>query len=105
MVAALTGYLMEAQNNSRELYRVGLESVSFLLSVGDLLLGWLLLRQAEIALRALDGDPDEDDRAFYSGKVAVANFFVKNVLPRLSAERRITEAVDMSIMEMREESF
>lgn len=105
MVAALTGYLMEAQNNARELYRVGLESVSFLLSVGDLLIGWLLLRQAEIALQALDGDPDDNDRAFYSGKVAVANFFVKNVLPRLAAERRIIERVDLSIMEMSEASF
>jgi hypothetical protein len=105
MVAALTGYLMEAQNDARELYRVGLESVSFLLSVGDLLIGWLLLRQAEVALQALDGEPDEDDQAFYAGKVGVANFFVKNVLPRLSAERRTTEAVDLSLMQMREACF
>ena len=105
MVASLTGYLMEAQNDARELYRVGLESVSFLLSVGDLLIGWLLLRQAEVALQALDGEPDEDDQAFYAGKVGVANFFVKNVLPRLSAERRTTEAVDLSLMQMREACF
>src|SRR6201993_2236442 len=82
-VASLTGYLIEAQNDPRELYRVGLKSVPFLLSVGDLLIGWLLLRQAEIALGALDGEPDADDRAFYTGKVGVANFFVKNMLPRL----------------------
>ena len=105
MVASLTGYLIEAQNDARELYRVGLESVSFLLSVGDLLIGWLLLRQAEVALQALDGEPDEDDQAFYAGKVGVANFFVKNVLPRLSAERRTTEAVDLSLMQMREACF
>jgi hypothetical protein len=105
MVASLTGYLIEAQNDARELYRVGLESVSFLLSVGDLLIGWLLLRQAEIALQALDSEPDEDDQAFYSGKVGVANFFVKNVLPRLSAERRTAKGVDLSVMEMREASF
>ena len=105
MVAALTRYLIESQNNARELYRVGLESVPFLLSVGDLLIGWLLVRQAEIALQALDGDVDSDDRGFYLGKVSAAKFFTKNVLPRLSAERRIVEAVDLTIMEMREESF
>ena len=105
MVAALTGYLIESQNNARELYRVGLEAVPFLLSVGDLLIGWLLVRQAEIALQALDGDVADDDRAFYLGKVSAAKFFAKNVLPRLSAERRIVEAVDLTIMEMREESF
>ena len=105
MVATLTGYLLDSQQNSRELYRVGLESVPFLLAVGDLLIGWLLLRQAEIALDALDDDPAARDRAFYSGKVAAANFFVKNVLPRLAADRRIVEAVDGSIMEVPEEAF
>ena len=43
MTATLTGYLMSAQENARELYRLGLESVAFLLAVGDLLIGWLLL--------------------------------------------------------------
>jgi alkylation response protein AidB-like acyl-CoA dehydrogenase len=105
MIASMTGYLIESQCNARDVYRVGLESVPLLLSVGDLLMGWLLLRHAEIALQALDGEPDAGDGAFYTGKVAVANFFVKTVLPRLSAERRIVEAVDLSIMEMREESF
>ncbi len=66
----MTSYLIESQQNSRELYRLGLESVPFLLAVGDLLIGWLLLRQAEIALNALDGDVSERDRAFYAGKVA-----------------------------------
>jgi len=105
MVAAMTGYLLGAQQDARELYRVGLESVSFLLAVGDLMIGWLLLRQSEIALGALDGDPDPRERAFYSGKVAVANFFVRNVLPRLAAERRIVEAVDLAIMDLAEDAF
>jgi hypothetical protein len=105
MVAAMTGYLIESQNDAKELYRVGLESVAFLLSVGDLLIGWMLLHQAEIALEALDGDPGEADREFYAGKVAAAKFFARNILPRLSAERRIVEAVDLSVMEVREESF
>ena len=105
MVATMTGYLLGAQQDARELYRVGLESVSFLMAVGDLVIGWLLLRQAEIALIALDGDPDPREQAFYSGKVAVANFFVRNVLPRLAAERRIVEAVDLAIMDLNEDAF
>ena len=105
MVTTMTGYLLGAQQDARELYRVGLESVSFLMAVGDLVIGWLLLRQAEIALIALDGDPDPREQAFYSGKVAVANFFVRNVLPRLAAERRIVEAVDLAIMDLSEDAF
>jgi len=105
MAAAMTGYLLSSQENARELYRLGLESVRFLLAVGDLLIGWLLLHQAEIALNALDGDVTDRDRAFYTGKAAVAKFFVKNVLPRLTAERKIVEAVDLALMDLREESF
>lgn len=105
MAAAMTGFLFAAQDDARELYRIGLESVSFLLSAGDLVIGWLLLQQAEIALKALDGESDPREREFYSGKVAAANFFVRNVLPRLSSERRILESVDLSIMDVGEDVF
>jgi hypothetical protein len=64
-----------------------------------------LLHQAEIALAALDRDPTDRDRAFYNGKVAAAKFFAKNVLPRLSAERKIIGAVDLTVMDLREEAF
>ncbi len=87
------------------MYRLGLESVSFLLAVGDLFIGWLLLQHAEIALAALDGDPADRDRAFYDGKIAAAAFFAKNVLPRLTANRRIVEAVDLTIMDLSEDAF
>jgi alkylation response protein AidB-like acyl-CoA dehydrogenase len=105
MAATMTGFLLSSQDNARELYRLGLESVRFLLAVGDLLIGWLLLKHAEIALNALDSEVSERDRAFYTGKVAVAKFFAKNVLPRLSAERKVVEAVDLTVMDLREEAF
>jgi alkylation response protein AidB-like acyl-CoA dehydrogenase len=105
MAATMTGFLLSSQDNARELYRLGLESVRFLLAVGDLLIGWLLLKHAEIALTALDSEVSERDRAFYTGKVAVAKFFATNVLPRLSAERKVVEAVDLTVMDLREEAF
>jgi alkylation response protein AidB-like acyl-CoA dehydrogenase len=104
-VNTMTGYLVDSQQSAIELYRVGLESVRFLLAVGDLLIGWLLLRQAEIALAALDGDPTPADGGFYAGKVATAKFFVKNMLPRLTAEREIAANVDLAVMQLREEAF
>ena len=45
MAATLTGYLMAAQETPTELYKVGQGSVRFLMSVGDLVVGWLLLRR------------------------------------------------------------
>ena len=54
MAATLTGYLMAAQEDPKSIYKVGLGSVRFLMSVGDLVMGWLLLRQSAVAMAALD---------------------------------------------------
>lgn len=105
MVATLTGFLMGAQEQPTELYKVGLGSVRFLMSVGDLLVGWKLLEQAEIALAALDAGVSAKDKPFYEGKVATASFFAKNVLPELTASRGIIANVDNDIMELDEAGF
>ena len=105
MVATLTGYLMESQQSPRELYRLGLESVRFLFAVGDLVIGWLLLRGAEVALHALDAAPSERDRDFYAGKITAARFFAQNVLPRLTADRGIVAAADLVAMDLDEDGF
>jgi alkylation response protein AidB-like acyl-CoA dehydrogenase len=105
MAASLTGYLMAAQENPAELYKVGLGSVRFLMSVGDLVIGWLLQEHAAVAIDALDKGANGDDRAFYEGKVAVASFFAKNFLPQLTSTRGIVENLDNDVMELDEASF
>ena len=64
----------------------------------------LLLRQAEVALERLDGEPGKD-RTFYEGKVAAAQFFARTVLPKVSAERAIAESVDLDLMDLDEAAF
>jgi alkylation response protein AidB-like acyl-CoA dehydrogenase len=105
MLGALTGFLMASAEDQANLYKVGQNSVRLLMAVGDLLIGWLLLRQAEVALTALGGEPSERDKAFYEGKVGVARFFAKTVLPLLSAQRSIVENTDNSLMELPEAVF
>ncbi|ORV54117.1 butyryl-CoA dehydrogenase [Mycolicibacter engbaekii] len=105
MVAAMTGYMFGSQQQARELYRVGLGSVRFLLAVGDLVIGWLLLRQAEVALTALDHGASGEHAHFYQGKVGAAKFFAANVLPRLGVDRRIVETEDLALMDLPEEAF
>ncbi|MGW6423534.1 acyl-CoA dehydrogenase [Nocardia sp. NPDC055053] len=105
MAATLTGHLMGAQEQPTELYKVGLGSVRFLMSVGDLFIGWQLLQQAEIALAALDNGATGSDVAFYTGKVASAQFFARNVLPELTATRAILANLDNDIMELDEAAF
>jgi hypothetical protein len=76
------------------------------MSVGDLLIGWLLLRQADIAQQALDaGGLSAKDTAFYQGKVGAARFFAATVLPELTARRAIVEQADNALMELDETAF
>ena len=105
MAAALTGFLMAAQEDPKNIYKVGTGSVRFLMSVGDLVMGWLLLRQATVAIAALDEGAAGAERAFYEGKIAAASFFAKNFLPLLTSTRQVVEAVDNEIMELDEASF
>ncbi len=104
MLAALTGHLMASASDPRELYVVGQHTVRLLMAVGDLLVGWLLLRQAEVALAALGGETCRD-QAFYEGKVAVARFFATTQLPLLTAQRTIVEHADNSLMDVPEAGF
>jgi alkylation response protein AidB-like acyl-CoA dehydrogenase len=104
MLGTLTGYLFASQQEVTNLYKVGQHTVRLLMAVGDLLVGWLLLRQAEVALAALAGDAGKD-QAFYEGKVAVARFFAKTQLPLLTAQRAIVEAADNTLMDVPENAF
>ncbi|HLR96202.1 MAG TPA: acyl-CoA dehydrogenase, partial [Jiangellaceae bacterium] len=104
IVTAMTGYAAGADPNDdgdpRELYKVGQNTTRLLMAVGDLLLGWLLLRQAAVALDRLEEEPSDRDRDFYAGKVAAAQFFIRQVLPRLSSERVIAETTDNALMDL-----
>ena len=76
------------------------------MSAGDLMVGYLLLKQASVALTKLDAvGVSDSDRAFYAGKPAVARFFAQTVLPELAARKLITETVDNSLMDLGEASF
>lgn len=105
MAGTLTSYLMASQEQPSELYKVGLASVRFLYAVGDLLIAWRLLVQAEVALTALDHGASAKDQSFYRGKVVIASYFAKNVLPILSSTKEILGAIDNEIMELDEEAF
>ncbi len=115
MVGAMVSFVTRAARESREVYRAGLNTTRLLMSVGDLVIGWLLLRQAEVALAALagaqgskpaaEGSLSRRDTAFYEGKVAAARWFAANVLPELAARRSVLEATDLGLMDLAEDAF
>jgi alkylation response protein AidB-like acyl-CoA dehydrogenase len=102
MTGALTAYLLAAEQNPSELYKIGLVSVDYLHAVGDLLIAYRLLVQANIASDALDAGADDP---FYRGKLAVASFFAKSVLPTISATRAVVENVDTDLMDVADDVF
>jgi alkylation response protein AidB-like acyl-CoA dehydrogenase len=105
MVAAMHGFLGASMQQPPEIYRVGLNTTRLLLALGDLIIGWLLARQAEIAQARLDDGAAGADRAFYEGKIGAARFFAATVLPRLATERQLTEATTLDLMDLPEEAF
>ena len=110
MVGDMITTLMSADESAeggdiRNIYKVGLNTSRLLMAIGDIVCAWLLLRGAEVALEKLGGDVSAKDNAFYEGKVAAAQFFARTNLPRLTAERAIAEATDLSLMDLDEASF
>jgi alkylation response protein AidB-like acyl-CoA dehydrogenase len=108
MVGALIASDPQATGSDpRNIYKVGQNATRALMACGDLVVAWLLLRQAEVAQARLDTQPGpaEPDRSFYAGKVAAARFFARTVLPKISAERAIAEATDNALMDVDESVF
>jgi alkylation response protein AidB-like acyl-CoA dehydrogenase len=105
MLTAMFGHLSGAQEDMTALYKVAQNTTRLLLATGDLITGWLLIRQSEVALGALSGAVSEKDRLFYEGKLAATRFFATQVLPRLTSERLIVENTDNALMEVDEGSF
>ncbi|MGH3822998.1 MAG: acyl-CoA dehydrogenase [Pseudonocardiaceae bacterium] len=105
MLGAMLGFLTSAQQDPRNTYKVAQQTVRLLMSTGDVLIGWLLLRQAEVALTALASEVTPRDATFYQGKVAAAAFFARNVLPELTARRTIVQATDNTLMDVPEDAF
>jgi alkylation response protein AidB-like acyl-CoA dehydrogenase len=109
MTNAMAGYALASLERPAEIYRAGLNTTRLLMALGDLVIGWLLARGAEVAITALDGPGGQTggpaDRAFYQGKIATARFFAQAVLPRLSLERQLVDETTAELMELPAEAF
>ncbi len=105
ILGTLIGYLTSAAQDAEQVYKVGQHSVTLLMSMGDLVIGWLLLRQAEVAQNALDAGASAKDTPFYQGKIGAARFFAATVLPELTARRAIVDNADNALMDLDEAAF
>jgi alkylation response protein AidB-like acyl-CoA dehydrogenase len=105
MITTMAGFAMASETEASQIYRAGLNTTRLLFCVGDVIVAWLLLRQAAVALAALEGDVSASDHAFYRGKIAAAQWFCRQVLPHINAERAVLEATDLDVMELDDSAF
>jgi alkylation response protein AidB-like acyl-CoA dehydrogenase len=107
-VQGIVGYcvteLMASVDEPRNVYKVGLNTTRALMALGDLVVGWLLLRQAAVAVTKLP-EASARDKHFYEGKIAAAKWFASSVFPELTSKLAITQAVDLSLMDLDEAAF
>jgi hypothetical protein len=107
-VQAIVGHcvneLMASVEDTKNIYKVGLNTTRALMALGDLVVGWLLLRQAEVA-QAAQATASGRDLALVEVQVAAAQWFAANVFPALSSSLAIALSVDNSLMEIDEAAF
>jgi alkylation response protein AidB-like acyl-CoA dehydrogenase len=95
---ALNG-LLEKLGDS--VYFVGLQGNRVLFSLAELVIGWLLVRHAAVAVAKLPAATGPD-KAFYEGKIASARFFCREVLPNLALTAQHVKNATLLAMEVPE---
>ena len=103
-LGVMGGHLMGAVEDPPEVYLAGLHANALLEGLAEVLIGWLLIQHAEIALEVI-GDAGDADRDFYVGKVASARWFAKTVLPRAALRRSLAEAETGALMDLPDAAF
>ncbi|MFP4311389.1 MAG: acyl-CoA dehydrogenase [Nitriliruptoraceae bacterium] len=107
-LGVLLQHAMASMDESKrtELYKTGLQSTEFLFSLAEVLIGWLLLRQAEVAHDAIKaGVGSGADQDFYTGKVAAARYFARSVLPKVGLRAQVAAEEDGALMGVPESAF
>ena len=105
---ALMGSAMQLLTWSQTGYleRVPLNANRFLEMMAETAVAWLLLDGARIAEGKLKGlAADHADHAFYSGKIASAKFYARNVLPGVEDKARMLADADVTALEITDLAF
>jgi hypothetical protein len=98
IMAAMMGKLAQS------IYHVGLQGNRILFALAELVIGWRLVVNAQAAQKRLAGATG-GDAAFYKGKLAVARFYAKTVLPGIGLARKLIEQGDLELMELPDDSW
>ena len=101
-VRASLGALMEKSSESP--YYLGLLGNRLLFAIAEVIIGWLLLDHARLALTKLP-QAKGTDKHFYEGKVASARYFSREVLPSIESLPAFVQRATLWPMELPDEAF
>jgi butyryl-CoA dehydrogenase len=76
----------------------------YLDTLGHLVIAWLWLRQANVAVAALK-DCEGPDRSFYEGKLRACRYFFIYELPKVALQARLLASLDDTCRSMPEDAF
>jgi len=79
-------------------------SVPFLHTMGDVLMGWMLLWRVAVAAPKIEGAKGRDT-AFYKGQIKSAQFYMDTVLPVVNGRMQSIQEASPAALEIEEESF
>ncbi|HEX9911575.1 MAG TPA: acyl-CoA dehydrogenase, partial [Desulfatiglandales bacterium] len=79
-------------------------SLPFLHAMGDVIMAWMLLWRAEVAVPKINGAKGKDI-AFYKGQGKTAQFFIEAVLPITRGKMDSIQAASPAALEMEEDWF
>lgn len=93
--ALLSGQVMEGFAHAYDL----------LDTLGDLVMGWMLLWRAFVAFEALQKGAKKKDRAFYQGQILGCEYFMANCLPLTMGRMDVLEALNGAAVKIADLSF
>jgi alkylation response protein AidB-like acyl-CoA dehydrogenase len=77
----------------------------FLNCFGDALVGWLHIWMANVATKNLATTTNDRDKAFYTGKIEGAKFFINRITSLVPAKNEVLKKDDVSAMRIPDEAF
>ncbi|MFO0610294.1 MAG: acyl-CoA dehydrogenase [Polyangiales bacterium] len=105
---ALQGVTLKLQGwfMSGQVSLVPLASTRYLEMMATVVVSWLLLDAARIALEKLPGlGAEHPDHAFYTGKKFAALYYARNVLPSVQAIAGVLDLADTSALDIPDAAF
>ncbi len=85
-------------------YYLGFVANKMLFAIAEVIIGWLLLSHAELAMQKL-ATAKGDDVNFYQGKIASGKFFAREVLPALSLMPATVNDQTLWLMDVPDEAY